>query len=371
MQAASITVNGQTLNFTGLLDFAMSKVAAMAYFTDGGAAGADAFLASIEAMIPAANPPNPNDPFQALRNDAIFYQQNMQQFDSQHSTGNPPTYYWDYNNGVITTRYTWPQDSSMIWTLIMGSNGMFPGSSQGSQPISFNYGDFMREYRENMLNTLLEKFKADPMVAVTLFIMMAYQNQFQFEIQGFGSTLNTLNGASTSIGDLLTDAKNIGAMTPQQAAQFLSQLTDITNQLQLQNGTQPIASNWNQNVYGQIMNTQVTFTNSAGAKVTETIAQVYASGNSSDMASALNSLNPQVTSGSQPPSPNPGYQSLLNALQTAGALTTQVSQGVQFQISSLSNTIQQLLGVMGNATSQQGGGFTTLFNALVQNQISR
>ncbi len=269
------------------------------------------------------------------------------------------------------------EDNFMIMELI--GNCQLPGQAVTQNPYvmkSDAFADFMRDYRVNALNTIWAETK-NPQILL-MYFMTLYDNDYQSQESGLGNTTNLLTGATNNYANqLLTIATNFGngGVGAEQAKNFVRLLMSGTTLMNMENQTQGIAGNWQTNVFNATMNVQVSLDGGKTFQSLGGIVQAYLKDPSygdaplNNLVTALNSLNPPPSGSS--PTYNPGYQSMLSALQTGGSLVTGTSKMVNTQLSTVSSLDSQVIKLGSATAASDGGGFMQMLLAIINNFQSR
>jgi hypothetical protein len=275
------------------------------------------------------------------------------------------TYYWDEAssdpNDLMTSQY-------FILTQVTGRGPDLLNEGFNTDPFTIaldkDSNQIETNYRQNALQDLLAKYK-DPLMAISIWIMTSFDNQYQLSESGLNDTTDTLTNMTNSIATRLsTLAQDIGftgydpvtglptgqKMTPEEAQEFADTLangTGLMNGLFQLNG---LSSEWNKNVFQDLCSTPLTnptnpvkggacFTGPFPKTVGELLFGVKADGSpmytAEQKATYLSTLNmgpPPANSGpfdptkpgtpSEPPAESQGYQQLVGDLQQAGSFIT-------------------------------------------------
>lgn len=307
-------------------------------------------------------------------------------FTSDHTAANGDLI-WTFN-GVT---YDWSNptqfgdDQNMI-SQIINNQGITGDPNSAYDNLDLN--SFLRDYRLRALIQLLQEFAGHPEIAICLWTMTVYDNQFQSEQGGLASTTNLLTTLTNSDATpLLTLAQKMGTLTDSDATQFEDLFFNTTNLINLEGQTESIASQWNANVYQIVggissLNLQVTV---GGQSVTVpssvtllqvmTGATVQINGQNytftlHDLTNALNGFFVPPPSGGTTPSTSPGYQTILDALQQGGSLITGTSKTVATALSTVANTDNEVIKFGHSVVDPTGGGLIQLQNKIIDNQIS-
>lgn len=355
------------INIIQLISLSLGEGMAYAFFRgyngQTGQAGAAAWLADTEAFLNGLGGKG-NEFSHDMLNSIAGYITILPQFAIDHKDG-----VWDFGN--VTYNWNDPGDQYYIDQIIAneGVDSYFDG---------FSLSKFLRQWRLQALGDLLRIFK-NPEIAISLWLVQAYDNQFQGEEGGLADTTSTLTQLTNNVATpLLTYAKKFGQINANDAQAFVKLLFNGTNLINLFYQTDTIADNWNTNVVQVFANTSVTFTDSQGNQVTDNLLNVMTQGTDpktgkpytpGDIAAALNSLNPAPGGASSVPIP--GYQAIVNAMEQAGALVTGISKTTATQSSTVANVDGEVIKLGHSFVDPTGGGLVQMMNQIVQNFISR
>ncbi len=367
-------------NASGNLSSMVAEMVQYSYFMGGGIPGSQAYINSMIAQL--GNPPN--NPLAAqmagLLQGWSQGSAQMNQFDAAHDDNG--TLVWVIPNpaGAGNLELQWPGDSFAILQMIGNqSNGTNTNPYvSGLLPDADTWIDtFMSQYRSDAINDLWAK--THNLGLLVMYLMMLMDGDSQSQQGGLSNTTNLLSDMTNKFADsLLTTGQNIGQMSTGDAYKFVYQLLTsgaIMNSENQFGGNGGIANSWMQNVINPIMSLTAT---AGSPPVTQTIGQwissyLNASGPAQQTAlqnltDALNSLNTAPSGGV--PGPQPGYQSIINALQSGSGLITGQSKTVSTQLSLVTNQDAQMIKFGSSNATSDGGGWNQLLLALINNQVS-
>jgi hypothetical protein len=230
-----------------------------------------------------------------------------------------------------------------------------------------------------VFDMLLNSYKNDPSLILTLFIMMTTSDQCDSQLTGATDQTDRQTLVTNLMTPITTLAGSIGTLTPAQVDSFVTQLNQVTSLVNSMHSTESYANTFTQSVYGSFMNISVTFktAETPSQTYTATLSQVFSNSipgvtlTQADQANAVNAINPGVTN--PPGSPPSQLQNYLNALQQGNSLVSQQSKTISTESASISNLLDQVLKVMNfdlSGSGSGGGGYVALVSSVVQNQVS-
>lgn len=335
------------------------------------------------------------DPFiQTMLGQANFMLSGLSEFTSLHTipAGQPGAgdLIWTYNG--ITYDWSNPtkygDDQNMI-SQIIDNQGLGISGDPNPYYNQLNLNAYLRDYRLTALEELLKQFAGHPEIALCLWMMTAYDNQFQSEQGGLAASTNLLTTLTNSYATpLLLLAQKIGHLDGDDLSQFEALFFNANNIIGMENQTSTIASDWTNNVFNMIGGiTGLTITADIPADVASkvTLLQVLtgqtvtwsdSGGEHSytfgalDALNALNGFYIQPPSGGTAPSTSPGYQTILDALQQGGSLITGTSKTLATQLSTVSNTDNAIIKFGHSVVDPTGGGLVQMENKVIDNQVS-
>jgi hypothetical protein len=281
---------------------------------------------------------------------------------------------------VWTNDPTADQTDNFMITELIGNCQSSNGGPVTPNPYAMDAGalaDFMRTYRTNAIETFWSQTKN--LGLLVMYFMMMYDNDYQSQEGGLANTTNMLTGATNNYASPLLAAVQAFGTLPQgpaglpQVLNFIHLLTSSTVLINMESQTQGFSSNWNSNVYNAIMNAQVSPGTGGTAPLSQFIdaymKNPQSTGAQYDLVAAFNSLNPPPSGTS--PSVNPGYQSVLSALQTGGGLITGTSKMVNTELTTVSNLDNQVIKLGNAVAASDGGGIMQMIMAIINNFASR
>jgi hypothetical protein len=351
------------------------------FFNGGGPGGAQTYLNQILSAVSAADPSGNNPYLQALSNRASQWLNNyLPTFTAEHYDANSNAYYWTItaqNGATYTYNFNNPNfgdDSDVIDSLI--ENYSYQDSTGNPNPFEMQFNQnggglnsFIRNYRLSALEALLKKYK-NPEIAISLWMMQAYDQQFQGTEGGLADTTNVLTSMTNNYATpLLSMLGSLGQWSTSDAAKFINMFMNGTT---LINGQQQTSSGlsgpWNNNVFNAIWNTPLPA--SAGPYTTVGQAlQDYSEGklDLGTITGYFNTINYQDPTN---PTPNVGYQAMISALQSGGALLTGTSKTISTELSTVANLDNEVIKYGHSVVDPNGGGLVQLMNKIIDSQIS-
>lgn len=356
----------------------------LSWFQDGG--NNQTVKDELLEKIIAATGGRPNDPtapdagypnaiMRMINNIAQGYESSLDSFATAHK---------DANGNLIWTQYgatyTWSNQQSMILKIL--------GGLAGQEDAGFDAAKFMATARVNIIDQLIQQFKNDPVAAITVFLLTAYDNVFQTQLGGFAASINfltdTINNHMTPLSER---AKQIGSfVNPADAVDFLQSEQDLSVLINVNPITAQLAPTWNTGVDQAIGGISIAdpnpstspspgavlIPNSNPAKYTITISQLWAGykANTYNAAQVMDALNSLASTGTAPPTA--GYTAIINAIQQGAQLLTGQSKTTETAAASVTNLDSQVINVLNAmvSSSAKGGiGFVALNDAIIKNQI--
>lgn len=365
-------------NFTAMVQQAVLNSMFYGYDGQNGVAGATNFINAVDGVLnPLAGGSSIISQMQGLFQGQLNMMWSLEQ---TYGFANGGTGQFQIGNMI----YSWDNGDDQQY-IIDYINNISPSGTPNPFYKNFNPNNgFERTYRMIVFNQLLSEYK-DPSIVLCLFLMMTNDQQTMAQEGGLADTVNQMDAFTNNYSTpMLTLAQNFGSLTTSQAQQFVDDLYNGTNEMNMRNAYSGLASTWNTNVYGTITEQQVTITpnvssaapvtTSLGNLMTGTPITITVNGQSeqytptiTDVTNALNSLNQKPSSPTNP-STNGAYQGIVNALQQAGSLTTNPVQTLTTQIATATQNDQQYLAFGAMITSPTGGGSVQMENSIVQNQ---
>ena len=301
------------------------------------------------------------------------YESSLAAFSAAHKNSEGQLTWTQY--GVT---YTWNDQQSMILKILTGL------TSQENE--GFDANQFVGEARTNILEQLLKQFKNDPVAAILLFLLTAYDNAFQMQLGGYATSINLLTDLiNNNMSPLSTGAKQIGSFTePSDAVNFLQNLQDLSVLINVNPITVNLASTWNSGVDQAIGGIVVNDPNKTGNTITiQQLWQGYKTGSYTTIDSTgaqtventpitadqvMTALNSLGSTGTAPPTT--GYTTILNAIQQGGQLLTGQSKTTETAAAAVTNLDAQVINVLNAmvSSSKKGGiGFVALNDAIINN----
>jgi hypothetical protein len=258
------------------------------------------------------------------------------------------------------------------------------GSSTFPNPFwaNFNLAGVESAYMLGVFDEMLKEFGSGNVMFLIAFILNAKDSMFQDQMTGYANTTNDLDDLTNQyITPLETLWANVGNWTPQDATTFFKDLSAATEIIGSNPGMQGFSSTWMNSVFGQITGTSITWTGKDGVPHADTIANILAgmqknppTYTAQNLADAINSLNPQIDPnappGTTPPSPNPAYQMINNALLDGGILVTQQSKMIGTLAAAVANMDDQCIKLFAGFVDKSGSGLVALMFNIIANQKS-
>jgi len=369
-------------NASGKLSAMVTEMVEYSYFMGGGVGGGQSYINDMLAQL--GNPPN--NPLAAQMAGLLqgWNQGGLAAFDSQHGVHENGQYvlYWNIPNptGAGELQLQWPGSSFSILQMIgnqsIGTDTNPYVSDLMPDPNTW-IQTFMSQYRSDAINSLWAQ--THNLGLLVMYLTMLMDGDSQSQQGGLSNTTNLLSDMTDKFANsLLTTGQNIGQLSTSDAYNFAFQLlagTSIMNSESQFGGAGGIASSWTNNVVNPILGLTAT---AGSPPVTQTIGQwisaYFTSSGAAqapalqNLTDALNSLNTAPSGGI--PGPQPGYQSIINALQSGSGLLTGQSKTVSTQLSLVTNQDAQMIKFGSSNADSNGGGWSQMLLALINNQVS-
>jgi hypothetical protein len=379
----------------GALDAIASMIPRLAkysFFTGyegtNGAAGMTAYIAAMKNALSGAS--GKSSPYLTAMSgiiDRMISQQFVAQYTASHTNATGGLCYNEFIEGAagqppIMKTYNWdnsgddPEATMTSQQYILGIlNNQAPTTLIGPDPFNVALDSQMSTidatYRVSALADLLAQYK-DPLIAITLWIMQVYDNQYQTEEGGLNETTDDLTTMTNDIATRLsTLAQSIGQnadgsprMTQDQVKAFADTLADGSTLMDSMYQMNGIESSWDNNVFKDMCGIKID-PNSTKYPQGITVGQLLFGNDPTtgkpftpaQQAQYLCMLNPAPPStsfippGPTPPGPTPpgpppaslnqGYQEIVGDLQQAGSLITGRSKVVSLELQQTSDCDSQ------------------------------
>ncbi|MES2273081.1 MAG: hypothetical protein V4487_02685 [Chlamydiota bacterium] len=320
---------------------------------------------------------NPGDTYlQAMVNQLTLAQQYLPDFTKAHTDASGDLI-WTYTFNTGANQYS----QTFVWDPTKGAKNRMISNLIGSGGLTgwpssfwdnFNFNTYTQDYRMSMLQDLLNRYKGDPTIAITLFILMAWDNQYQGQLSGYANATDRqtelTNNYITKITNLFQEIGGTsGGISTADAETLFNDVLQSSALINTEQSTESYSKSWNSNFLDYFFGQKVTMAPSGNSY---TLYDIFYSGNFSkdDLATALNSLNPPP--GANPSPPPTALQGILSALQQAGGLVTQESKTLGTLSAAITNSDDQCIKVANFATDPSSGGYGGFMKYLAEHQLS-
>jgi hypothetical protein len=363
-------------NVSGNLSSMVTEMVEYSYFMGGGTSGSQAYINSMIAQL--GNPPN--NPLAAQMAGLLQgWSQGgaqMNQFDHDHNSNGCLIWTIPNPTGDGMLQLQWPGDSFSILQLI-GNQSVGTNTNpyiSGLQPDPQTWiSNFLSQYRSDAMNQLWAS--THNLGLMVMYLMMLFDGDSQSQQGGLSNTTNLLSDMTDKFANsLVSTGQSIGtwSVVGGQASKFLYLLLTsgvVMNSESQFGGSGGAASDWTSNVLSPIVNQQVTLPNGTVTTIGSLMSAYLNSSGSyqslKDLTDGFNSLNSGSNAG-----PQPGYQAIINALQSGSGLLTGQSKTVSTQLSLATNQDAQLIKFGSSNAASDGGGWNQMLLALINNQVS-